>query len=358
MDFLKKIISVILMVSCLSCAKMNYIYEQGVGQISIFRKAKDNHEVVKNVRLAKEDREKIKRIEELKKYFYKFWEKKETRIYSQTTMLKTKAVTYLVIASPVDEIKAIENCFPVMGCFPYLGFFNLSSAKEFAKQKEDEGHVTWLRPVYAYSTLGYFTDTILSSFFHYNDVELTELIFHELFHTIFFVKNEVELNENLANYFSKEMMEIYFQEAGQLENLKIQQADEKSEKEIKKVIIGKANELKELYKSLIPKNKEEAKGILDEFLEKSFVPDITKKCIELKIENDKCYPIKRAWNNASFAAFLTYENKSDELEKLQKKLNLSLKEYFNYIVKKYEEYDNLPTKEQDGFSKYLFKELL
>jgi predicted aminopeptidase len=338
-----------------SCAKLNYIYEQSVGQISLFAKAKDNKEVIKNVRLPKENREKIKRIEELKSYFYKYWEKKETRIYSQTTILKSKAVTYLVVASPYEEIKAIENCFPLMGCFPYLGFFNLESAKSFAKEKENDGYVTWVRPVYAYSTLGYFTDTILSSFFHYNDVELTELIFHELFHTIFFVKNEVELNENLANYFSKLMMEQYFSENNQLENLKMNRMDEVNEKGIKKLIIAQASELQLLYKSLLPKTKDEAKAILEEFLKNKFKVDLANKCQELKIEADKCYPLKREWNNASFAAFLTYENKSDDLERLQSKLKLNLKEYYKYIVNKYNDYENVD--EKDGFEKYLFKDL-
>jgi predicted aminopeptidase len=338
-----------------SCAKLNYIYEQSVGQISLFAKAKDNKEVIKNVRLPKENREKIKRIEELKSYFYKYWEKKETRIYSQTTILNSKAVTYLVVASPYEEIKAVESCFPLMGCFPYLGFFSLDSAKAFAKEKENDGYVTWVRPVYAYSTLGYFTDTILSSFFHYNDVEITELIFHELFHTIFFVKNEVELNENLANYFSKQMMEQYFSENNQLENLNMNKLDEVNERAIKKLIIGEATELQLLYKSLLPKSKDDAKVILDEFMKNKFKMDLANKCQELKIEADKCYPLKREWNNASFAAFLTYENKSDDLERLQSKLKLNLKEYYKYIVNKYNEYENVD--EKDGFEKYLFKDL-
>ena len=51
-------------------------------------------------------------------------------------MLQNKAVSYLVIASPFQEIRAEETCFPLMGCFPYLGFFNLISAKNFAKNNE------------------------------------------------------------------------------------------------------------------------------------------------------------------------------------------------------------------------------
>jgi len=158
MDFLKKKFQILLLQCALfstaSCAKFNYLYEQGVGQISLLSRGKDNKELLNSVRVPKVQKERIKKIQELKTFFYRYWDKKETRIYTQTTMLKTKAVTYLVIAAPFNEVKASENCFPVMGCFPYLGFFNLDSAKAFAKEKEKEGMVTWTRPVYAYSTLG------------------------------------------------------------------------------------------------------------------------------------------------------------------------------------------------------------
>ncbi len=353
MDVLK---IALLIFICSSCAKLGYIYEQGVGQISLLTRAKENKDVIKNVRLPKEQREKIQKIESLKKYFYHYWDKKPGQIYTSTTILKSKAVTYLVIASPFNDVKADETCFPLMGCFPYLGFFNLDSAKDFAKEKEASDLVTWVRPVYAYSTLGYFNDTILSSFFHYNEIELTELIFHELFHTIFFVKNEVELNENLANYFSVKMMEEYFKVMGQDENLKTQQSEEKKDRELKKVVMQLSAELKELYKSLVPKNKEEAAGILAEFLDQKFKPEVKAKCNSLSIKDEECFPLHREWNNARFAAFLTYENKSEELNKLQAKLGANLKDFYIYIVNKYEEYDNLKDK-PESFSKYLFKDL-
>ncbi len=137
MGILKKVILVSSLLSLVTgCAKFEYLYEQGVGQMALLSKGKDNKELLKNVRIPKDQKEKIKRIEELKSYFYRYWEKKETKIYSQTTILKNKAVTYLVIASPYQEIKAAESCFPLMGCFPYLGFFSLSSAKNLPKKRK------------------------------------------------------------------------------------------------------------------------------------------------------------------------------------------------------------------------------
>ncbi len=353
MDFLKYLVLLLVCSNIISCAKFDYLYEQSVGQISLQSRARDNNEMLKSVRVTKDQKEKIKKIQELKKYFYKYWGKKETSIYSQTTMLQNKAVTYLVVASSFSEIKAIETCFPIMGCFPYLGFFNLASARDFAKSKEAEELVTWVRPVYAYSTLGYFTDTILSSFFHYSDYELAELIFHELFHTIFFVNNQVELNENLANYFAKEMMEEYFKNTNQLEYLKIQQKEEIEDKAVRKSVVNLTTELQDLYHQLLPKNKEDADVILNEFMDKRFKPEILKKCQELNVAPKACFPIQRQWNNASFAAFLTYEKKSDDLEGLQKKLGLNLKGYYNFITKKYEDYKN--QSEVSDFSLYLFR---
>lgn len=354
MGILKNSILVLLMFFMFSgCAKFDYLYEQGVGQIALQSKARDNQEMLKNVRVPKDQKAKIKKIQELKKYFYNYWSKKETPIYSQTTMLKSKAVSYLVIASPFNEIKAEETCFPLMGCFPYLGFFNQAQARDFAKTKEEEGLVTWVRPVYAYSTLGYFTDTILSSFFHYSDYELAELIFHELFHTIFFVNNQVELNENLANYFAKEMLEEYFIKTNQLEYLRIQQREEIEDKKLRKSVVNLAAELQEHYQKLLPKVREEADLILNEFLEKRFRPEVLLRCQELNIAPKNCFPLEKQWNNATFAAFLTYEKKSDDLEGLQKKLGLDLRGYYDWITKKHNEFEKAA--EVKDFTTYLFQ---
>lgn len=335
------------------CAKFNYLYEQSLGQMSLLSTGKDNNEMLKSVRVPKGQKEKIRKIEELKKYFYRYWNKKETKIYSQTTMLKNRAVTYLVIVSPFEQIRAEENCFPLMGCFPYLGFFSLNSAKEFAKEKENDNYVTWIRPVYAYSTLGYFTDTILSSFFEYDDYELAELIFHELYHTIFFVKNQVDLNENLAMYFSERMLEDYFISINREDYAKFEQKKNEDNKQIKNLVVQLANELQTLYKNLLPKTRADADVILNEFMEERFKVEVMKKCQALDIQPKECFPLDRKWNNASFAAFLTYEKKSNDLASLQKKLGLDLKGYYNWIGQKYDSF--IEQSEEADFETYLFK---
>ena len=360
MDFLafkaklNQFLLVFILSSFVGCAKFNYLYEQGMGQMALLSSGKDNKEILKNVRVPRSHKEKIKQIESLKKYFYLYWEKKESKIYSQTTILKNKAVTYLVIASPFNELNAVESCFPIMGCFPYLGFFNLESAQEFAKEKEKENLVTWIRPVYAYSTLGYFTDTILSSFFEYDEYELAELIFHELFHTIFFVKNQVELNENLANYFSERMLGDYFQKIEKNQYFQMEKRKYESYSKLKLAVVVLTQELQALYKTHLPKNKDEANLIFNEFMTDRFSVEIMKRCQELDISPRDCFPLDRQWNNASFAAFLTYEKNTNDLERLQKKLGLNIKEFYNWLVNKYKEFEN--QNDEEYFDKYIFKD--
>lgn len=350
----KRLLFIILLFSFFStsCAKLDYLFEQGYGQLALLSSGKDNDEVLKSVRVPRDQKSKIRRIQQLKKYFYKYWGKRETQIYSKTTMLRQNAVTYLVVSSPWNEIKAEETCFPLMGCFPYLGFFNQKSARAFAKEKEQDGMATWIRPVYAYSTLGYFTDNILSSFFYYSDYDLTELIFHELFHTIFFAKNEVELNENLANYFAKEMLQDYFKYAHEDNYILIKEKEDFEEKELTKLVVSMTNELQTYYSQKKPKSRTEAQDILKSFLENRFFPTIMSKCESLNIQRKNCFPLDREWNNASFAAFLTYEKKSQDLKELQTRLGVDLKGLYKYIDEKYKAFRK--QKKIESFSTFLF----
>jgi predicted aminopeptidase len=326
-----------------SCAKVGYVFEQGVGQFSLLMSGVDNQKMLKDAKVKTEHKEKIRKIEKYKKYFYDYFEKETTDIYSETTILKGKAVTYLVIRSPFDEIKAIEECFIFAGCFPYLGFFKESSALEFAKDQEEDGMVTYVRPVYAYSTLGNFEDNILSSFFYYDDTSLAELIFHELFHTVFFAKDEVDLNENLANYFGQEMVIDYFKMDKKQQDKRSASREKRSDLNLE--VVQQVEKLQDLYKKSHPKSKEGGELILRNFMKSTFEPSVQKKCLELSIMLENCFPLKRKWNNASLAAFLTYEKSMDKIKSIRDSKGLSLKDFFGYIEKEYNSYRDSSSKE-------------
>ncbi|MEI8346285.1 MAG: aminopeptidase, partial [Pseudomonadota bacterium] len=193
------------------CSHWSYILEQGKDQVALWAKARPNQKVLQDQKVAQEDKDKIRKIEEYRTYFYNYWGLPERMIYVDTIFLPREEVSTMVVVAPFNEVKSQEECFALVGCFPYLGFFSRDSAINYSRLKEKEGWITSITPIYAYSTLGHFDDPIYSSFFRFTSKELAELIFHELFHSIFFVKSETELNENLADFFAEEMAFQYFQ---------------------------------------------------------------------------------------------------------------------------------------------------
>jgi hypothetical protein len=336
-----------------SCAKVSYLAEQGVGQLKLQFKGKPNEELLADPNIKDEWKQKIRLVEAYKKYFYEYFNMKPTTIYSKTSILEGDAVTYLVIASAHQNIKPHEFYFPIFGNFPYIGFFSESSAKSFAQNlQEDENLVTWIRPVYAYSTLGNLEDRILSSFFHYGDVELAELIFHELFHTIFFIKNDVDLNENLAQYFSARIMPTYF--GPSTEFIKYQRI-EHIKKKLYQKIVEKVKVLNEEFNKLGKQlTDQKADELTKNFSEGVLIPALKQICADEGLTEEEC-ELKKEWNQARLAALLTYEEEQQFLEALQIKLKLENLEFFRWIKAKYKKFEK--QSEIDNFTDYLKKYL-
>ncbi len=323
----------------LSCAKVTYVTEQGWGQFKIQWNGRGYEEVLEDPKVPADVKGQIKKIQAYKNHFYNYFEKEPTSIYSEVTFLDREAVSHLVIASLYNKIEPHNEWFPFVGEFPYLGFFDEESAKSYAKEKEEDQYYTYIRPVYAYSSLGNFEDKILSSFFQYKDEDLAELIFHELFHTIFFIKDNVDLNENLANYFGKEMMYEYFKIGNKQQEKRLEQA--KKFEGLRFSLVNLIDRYKEILKKQEPKNKKEADILLKEFLDTQFIPSMKSACKKMNIKSENCYPIRVSWNNARFAAYMTYEKKVGFIKKLHQEKSLSLKELFNYLDEKYKEYKRI-----------------
>lgn len=333
------------------CARvgLGYFTEQGIEQVKLQWRGIDNEKMIDNPDVSEEVKHKIMLVGEYKKFFYHHFQEKQTDIYNKTTMLENKAVTYLVIATPHNKIEPFEFKFPFVGHFPYIGFFNRESAKKFAKElEEEENLVTWIRPVYAYSTLGFLDDRILSSFFHYDDVELAELVFHELFHTIFFIKDEVDLNENMANLYGKELLHDYFKDRPELEKyLETERKIEKRNARIVELISLLQEEFAKLGGFLTA---DKADRLTQRFITEVFRPEIQSYCQKLQLDPEDC-KVKEEWNQAAFAAFMTYEEEQDFLADLKMQLKLDLRGFLDWLRKEHKVYKK--EAKLDSFTDYL-----
>jgi len=120
--------------------------------------------------------------------------------YTTYTELESDTLAMVLSAAYRDRLQSRTWWFPVVGHVPYRGFFSLDDALDEQRNLEDEGFDTYLRPTAAFSTLGWFSDPLLSTVVRYDEVELVTTIIHELSHNHLFVPGHVRFNESFASW--------------------------------------------------------------------------------------------------------------------------------------------------------------
>ena len=113
-------------------------------------------------------------------------------------------VVWNVFATPEFSLAPHNHCFPIAGCVAYRGYYSQGAARGEAALQRLQGMDVSIGGVEAYSTLGWFNDPILSSMMHWGDERLATLIFHELAHQRFYLKDDTSFNESFATFVEQE----------------------------------------------------------------------------------------------------------------------------------------------------------
>lgn len=128
--------------------------------------------------------------------------------------LERSAVVWNVFAAPPLSLEPYRWCYPVVGCAPYRGYFDLGFAGRRARALEAQGYETYVGPVAAYSTLGWFEDPLLSSFVGWPEPDLAALLFHELAHGEVWAAGDAAFNESFATFVGRQGLHEWLRERG------------------------------------------------------------------------------------------------------------------------------------------------
>lgn len=99
--------------------------------------------------------------------------------------------------------------FPIVGRVPYLGFFKKEDAEHKAVTLQAEGFETSVRPADTFSTLGWFSDPILSTTLQRNPVTIASTILHESVHSSVWIPGAVPCNESAAQFLALKLLESF-----------------------------------------------------------------------------------------------------------------------------------------------------
>jgi predicted aminopeptidase len=205
MKISKKKIAVIVGLVLLSMVAWNwallaYGIKQGIGQLHVVWNAKPVDEVLANPATADSIKQKLILIGEVRRYAIDSLGLSDTDNYKTLFDQQGKEIMWVVTASEPFRLKEKRWEFPILGSVPYKGFFEMEVARMEKQQLEEEGWDVSVSNPSGWSTLGWFTDPILSDMLEKNEGDLASLIIHEMVHATIYVKDSSSFNENLASF--------------------------------------------------------------------------------------------------------------------------------------------------------------
>ena len=84
---MKSIILCLISFILLGCTKTTYVLKQGIAQFNLESSGRLNEDVLADKKIDKRIKDKIRKIESYKKFFYEYFQEESTTIYNKTTFL-------------------------------------------------------------------------------------------------------------------------------------------------------------------------------------------------------------------------------------------------------------------------------
>jgi predicted aminopeptidase len=316
---------------------VTYGVMQARGQLHIIWNARPVEEYLASPHFPDSLKTKLELVAQVRRYAVDSLGLKDTRNYKTLYDQKGEEIMWVVMASEPFQLRAREWSFPVVGSVPYKGFFDRSKAFALARELESEGWDVNVRNPGGWSTLGWFTDPILSKMLNRSEGDLANLIIHEMSHATIFVKDSVDFNENLATFIADRATEqflIAYYGAESDEYLGYIREDHDYRLYAEHMLRG-ARKLDSLYQT-IQNSALENKLRMKEAMIQTIVDALD--TLSLHAEDPKpSHRFKDALpNNAYFLNFLRYQSKQDVfMDEYQRRFGGDLRAYVAYLADKY-----------------------
>ncbi|HEX8596273.1 MAG TPA: aminopeptidase [Pseudomonas sp.] len=186
------------------CSSFNYYDQLVSGQLQLLRARQPVADVIADPNRSPRLRQLLVHSQEARTFASSHLHLPDNRSYRLYADLGRPYVVWNVFATGEFSLAPLTHCFPIAGCVAYRGYYSQGGARGAAALQRQAGQDVYVSGVEAYSTLGWFDDPILSSMLGWGDERLATLIFHELAHQRFYVKDDSEFNESFASFVEQE----------------------------------------------------------------------------------------------------------------------------------------------------------
>src|SRR5438067_6545962 len=182
-----------------SCSTLGYYTQAAQGQLELLSDSRPIDDWIADPGTSTKLRHRLETARQIRRFAVSEMALPDNNSYKTYTALKRPYVLWNVVATPELSLHPLEWCFPVAGCVDYRGYYDKKAAEDYAKELREQGDDVEVGGVAAYSTLGWFSDPLISTFINYPDGELARMIFHELAHQVVYAPGDSQFNESFAS---------------------------------------------------------------------------------------------------------------------------------------------------------------
>jgi len=236
-----------------------YYMQAASGQWEVMRNREPLGEVIDDPDTSPELVARLLLLEEARDFSVDALGLPDNRSYRTYAELDRDYVVWNVFAAPEFSLIPKQWCFPVAGCVNYRGYFSKDAANRESERLAEDGFDVAVGGVAAYSTLGKFSDPILSTMMRWDDTELVALLFHELAHQMVYVKDDSGFNESFATAVEEIGVERWLESRGQGEKIKEYHAAREVQQRVMELVQVARESLAKIYESDVAEAEKRAK---------------------------------------------------------------------------------------------------
>lgn len=311
---------------------ITYGIGQGLGQLKIVREARPVEEFLVDPNFPDSLKSRLKLIQSARRFAIDSLGLHDTENYTTLYDQKGEEIMWVVIACEPFRLVEKRWDFPVIGSVPYKGFFDKDKALELRQSLEQEGWDVGIRNPDGWSTLGWFTDPILSGMLQRSEGDLASLIIHEMVHATIYVKDSSDFNENLASFIGDRGAELFllrtFGDTARQYQEYIHQ--DGNYRKVVDHMLRATQKLDSLYQTMTDADPLESRKVRKE----RFIRRIVESFDTVTFSYGKRRPnrfARRLPNNTYFMSFRTYESKHDTMsDAWNNQFGKDLKKMINY----------------------------
>jgi predicted aminopeptidase len=303
----------------------------GWGQLKIIWGAKPVETFLNDPAFPDSLKTKLHLIEDVRKFAIDSLGLKDTENYKTLFDQRGQELMWVVQACGPFELKPKLWHFPVIGDLPYKGFFDKEKALAERKNLISENYDVSVRNPGGWSTLGWFTDPILSDMLKRTEGDLAGLIIHEMVHATIFIKDDADFNESLASFIGDTASYNFLADKyGKTSSQYIQYLHEDQDYRMySRHILRGTLKLDSLYGTFTDQEAFEVKKERKKLMIEKII-----KSIDTLSLYEKRSTKSSTWipNNTYFMSFHLYQSKQQDFSKeFNEKFHGNLKAYIKYL---------------------------